>query len=101
VWQDEVKQFPEGRFVRVTAAAFFQGNEDNLGYAERNRHVGLIRDSAPSYMIMCVASDVSAAPRIISQFNEREVFVGGRIQQSEGEWWLELVARKPIQAIRI
>lgn len=45
-----------GRSVRHgDCDSLLQGNEDNLGYSERMRHVGLIWEGAPSHMVMFVA----------------------------------------------
>jgi hypothetical protein len=100
VWQDEVIKSGQRRLARVTANAAFEGNEANPGYAERLRHVDLIRNGAKAYVIMCAAVDVQASPRAIATFNEKEVFVGGNIAETNGEWWLELVSRQPVQSVR-
>jgi hypothetical protein len=100
VWQDEIKKSGQRRLARVTANAVFGGDETNPGYAERLRHVDLIRNAATSYMILCEAVDVVASPRAVAKFNEREVFVGGNLTESDGEWWLELASRQPVHIVR-
>jgi hypothetical protein len=100
VWQDEIVKSGQRRLARVTANAVFAGNEADPGYAERLRHVELIRNGAKSYMIVCAAVDVHASPRAIATFNEKEVFVGGTLAETNGEWWLELVSRQPVQSVR-
>lgn len=101
VWQDEVRKVGSTRFARITANEFFKGNETNLGYSERTRHVDLVRHGSPCYLVMCVASDIHAIPRVTARFNEREVFVGGRLEETEGEWWIELASRESVQSVRI
>ena len=101
VWQDEVRKSGKRYLARVTAIAHFQGDECNLGFAERMRHIELIRQGARSFMIMCEAKDVHASPRAIGKFNEREVFVGGALEEADGEWWLEMTSRQPVRSVRI
>jgi hypothetical protein len=100
VWQDEVVKSGQKRSARVTANAFFKDDETNPGYAERLRHVELIKNGAKSYMIMCAAVDTQASPRAIATFNEKEVFVGGTLKETDGDWWLELVSRQPVRTVR-
>jgi len=86
--------------MRVTHEEKFADNRPNLGYQERARHVEQIRAGARCFMVMCEAADVKASPRAIKDFNEEEVFEGGRIVQWEGDWWVELVRRVPVRDIR-
>ena len=44
-------------------------------------------------MIMCVALDMNAIPRVIREFNERELFWGGLYVETGGDSWLELGKR--------
>jgi hypothetical protein len=99
VWQDENKRIGGKSYTCVNAASFFGEESSNLGHAERLRHVEFIRAGAPAYMIMCMAVDPKAAPRTIASFNEREVFVGGKLIEADGDWWLERVARRPIDTV--
>ena len=71
------------------------------GYAERLGHVELIRSGAPSYMVMCQARDVHANPREVASFDRNDVFVGGRLVDIEGDYWLERSARRPASSIRL
>jgi hypothetical protein len=66
VWQDESRKLDGRRSVRLTANAFFAEKPDNLGNAERLRHVELIRSGRPAYLVMCVAVDPKVEPRTIS-----------------------------------
>lgn len=88
------------RYTCVNAASFFGDESSNLGHAERLRHVEMIRSGAPAYMIMCLAVDPKAAPRMIASFNEREVFLGGELVEADGDWWLERAARRSIDTMR-
>lgn len=102
VWQDEVRKSGRRYLARLTVAAVVQGEEaGDLGVAERLRHIELIKGGARSFMIMCEARDVHAVPRSVAKLNEREVFVGGSIEETNGEWWLEMAARQPVRSVRI
>ena len=100
VWQDEGRKIDGARFTQVTFMGFSVENASNLGYAERLKHVELIRNGAPSYMVMCQALDVHAAPRVVASFDRNDVFVGGRLVVLDGDAWLERTARRPISSIR-
>ena len=100
VWQDEWQKVDGRRAVRITDNQFFADAADNLGYSERLRHIDLLRNGNPGFMIMCLANDLAANPRTIHSFNEREVFVGGAVIDHDGEVWLEAVRREPIANVR-
>lgn len=100
VWQDECRKIEGRRCVRLTANAFFADKPDNLGNAERLRHVALVRSGRPVYLVMCVAVDPKLEPRTIARFNRDEVFVGGALVDHEGDAWIELAARKPVREVR-
>jgi len=101
VWQHEIRKSGARYLARVTAIADYQSVASDLGFAERMRHVELIKGGARSFMIMCEAKDVHAEPRTIAKFNEREVFVGGNIEAADGEWWLEMASRQPVRSVRM
>jgi hypothetical protein len=50
-------------------------------------------------MVMCRAADKTSQPRKIASFNQREVFVGGKLVEDQGDWWLERAARKPLEEV--
>ena len=99
VWQDEVKRVGGHMLVRVTAQGAPEGDQP-VGYGERLKHVQLIRDGAKSYMIMCEAVETGASPRSLKRFNEREVFVGGALQELDGDFWLQATERLPVASVR-
>ena len=101
VWQDEQRKMEGVCFTQVTFRDFFQGNPSNLGYLERLKHVELVRDGAPSYMVMCLAKDVHANPREVASFDRNDVFVGGRLIEVDGNYWLERSARQPVSSVRL
>lgn len=100
VWQDECDKIDGRRAVRITANDDFADKPDNLGNAERLKHVELIRAGRLVYLIMCVALNPNEEPRKIAKFNDREVFVGGAVFDHAGDAWVELVSRRPFSAVR-
>jgi hypothetical protein len=86
--------------MMVTHREKYADDADNLGYQERLEHVSRIRAGAQCFMVMCLAEDISAAPRKIESFNSDEVFVGGRIIELDGDTWVEMVDRRPVNAVR-
>jgi len=101
VWHDEEQKIDGVWFTQVTFTGFSKENLSNLGYAERLKHVELIRRGAPSYLVMCQAQDVLASPRVVANFDRNDVFVGGRLVDIDGDAWLERAARRPISSIRL
>lgn len=100
VWQDETRKIDGRLHAQVTAHQWFKDDPGNLGYAERLRHIDLIRQGAPAYAVMCVAADTTASPRVIHTFDRNDLFVGGAIRHVDGEEWLELLGRKPVSELR-
>lgn len=52
-------------------------------------------------MIMCKAVDEEAEVRSIEFHIDEEVFVGGKIVEFSGSYWLENVDRIPTRSLRI
>ena len=102
VWQNETHSHEGKRFMRLTDNEFFQNNDpQNSGYIERLDHVRLVEGGATSFMVMCEPRDEKAVPREIKDFNRRELFPGGQVIEVEGEKWLEMKARVPVEKIRL
>ncbi len=97
VWQDRKIKHDDRHFMMVTHHEKFKGNENNLGYKERNEQVELIRNGRKCLMVMCLAVDVEAAPRAIKSFNSVDIFVGGEVLELNGNTWVELAARIPVK----
>ena len=100
VWQDECGTVNSIRVVRITDNKYFANTPDSHGYIERLQHIDLIRSGSPSFLIMCLAQNVGANPRVIHSFNDREIFVGGRLIDHDGDVWLEMVRRVPVADVR-
>ena len=101
VWQDDQKMLDGKCYVRLTANQIFaKDNPSNLGYRERARHVQLVQQGKPLFMIMCRARDPQAHPRRIAGFNDHELFVGGEWKECNGEVWAELADQIPIGEVQ-
>ena len=87
--------------MMLTHEEKYAGNQENIGYQERGRHVELIRHGAPCMMVMCLAEDPKALPRKIKSFNKNELFIGSSLLQSDGDWWIRVEKRVPIHEIVI
>jgi hypothetical protein len=97
VWQDEKIKLNGRWYMRLTANAHFAAHPGTLGWQERRRHLELVKNGRPAYMVMREAVDPTADPRTIRDFNQDEVFVGGELVEHNGDRWLELRSREPIQ----
>ena len=101
VWQDESKVINGKRYMRITANAHFQNNDqNNPGYQERLNQIEQIHSGSKAYMIVCIAQDTAAIPRTITSFNSDEVFEAGELISSEGDMWLEFGNRIPVHKVR-
>ncbi|OFS71171.1 hypothetical protein HMPREF3173_18930 [Pseudomonas sp. HMSC08G10] len=96
VWKDRTQQFDGRPFAMLTHHNRYADNQGNLGYKERNGHVEEIRAGTPCYMVMCQVEDITASPRQIRSFDQDNVYLGGALHESQGDWWIEIV--QPIPA---
>jgi hypothetical protein len=98
-WQDESKKMEGKAFTLVDNATHF-GDAVGLGRSERLEHIELIRAGAPSFLVMGLAVDTKASPRVIASINQNDVFIGGELKTLSGDTYLERVTRKPIATVR-
>jgi hypothetical protein len=89
VWQNETKRRDGKLWAQLTHHQEFVGREKDLGYQERNRHVGLIAAGSACYLVMCEARDIQEVPRVIKCFNDRELFVAREPAEFDGNTWVE------------
>ena len=59
----------------------------------------MIKDGAPTYLIICRAVDPLAQPREIAKFDERELVRLGEIAEIEGDEWGEIAGRVRASAV--
>ena len=91
VWEDHIRTQDGTQFAQLTYHARFRDHPVNPGHRERLEHVARIREGATCYLILCRAVDATVRPRRIGWFNAAEVFPGGRIVESGGECWVEML----------
>lgn len=100
VWQDETIRHEGIRYVRVTRHSAFVGDESNLGYQERLKHLEMIRKGARCYLVMCEPDTEKLPERVIKDFNSDELFEAGRLAEIDGDSWLELKSRTTAMSLR-
>jgi hypothetical protein len=99
VWQDEKRRINDKWHIQLTNHTAFVGNESNLGYQERLQHIAQIRAGATCFMVMCEQRDKLEVPRVIKEFNDRELFCAGELVEQDGDWWVPIADRKPVSQI--
>lgn len=104
VWQDQIRRHDGLGFVRATNREAAEEWKEQTGpykpgYSERLWQVEQIRQGAVCYLIMCEAEDVDARPRRVREFNQEEVFPGGRMLRLDDDWWIELLPPVPVRQV--
>jgi hypothetical protein len=99
VWQDETIKRDGYLLARLTYNDKFKDNPDNLGFRERNEHVGLIESGKTAILVMCKAEDPEQEPRNIAAFNRREVFTGSSIEKLDDDYWIRIDERIPVKSL--
>ena len=99
VWQDRRKRIGNKTFMMITHHSAYTDDPDSLGYQERLRHVDKVEAGAECYMVMCLVEDPEERPRQIKSYNKMEVFLGGEIIEIDGDMWLELKERVPVNQV--
>jgi len=57
--------------------------------------IEMIRAGAQAYIVMMRAVNTQAIPREIAGFNEKDIFVGGKLLEQDGKIWLSYTKRLP------
>jgi hypothetical protein len=99
VWQDRKVVKDRTLTLMVTHRDKYVDDQNNFGFKERQEHVELIRNGAQCFMVMCKVKDSEAMPRTIESFNEKEIFVGGDILEMDGETWVKVRSRVPVEEV--
>jgi hypothetical protein len=100
VWQDGTAKYKELGNSYYTWVTDVDDSNHSLGAAERRTHVKLIDEGYTVYMVMCQSQDdqaTSTKQGSVKDFNEKEVFLGGRLVEYRGEVLLENVRRVPFR----
>ena len=99
VYQDRKEKIDGEIYMMVANHVRFSGIEEKLGYQERLAHIEKIKKGAKCLMIMCLAKDVEAFPRSIKSYNQKDIFVGGRVIEYNQNTYIQLVDRYPISEL--
>ncbi len=99
VWQDRKQKLDGCWYMRLTDREADRHETTSFGLQERLKHVELVRQGAPCYLVMCLAKDPDATPRETQSFNSREVFVGGEVVEIEGDFWVQIAERVSIRSV--
>ncbi|WP_266159238.1 hypothetical protein [Dyella silvatica] len=87
VWQDDCRRDNGKDIVWLSDTS---EDDSSQGAVERREHVALIQAGNPCFLVMCLARDTKALPRVIKSFNEKELFSTGELHTDEkGAWWIE------------
>ena len=99
VWDDEKITLNGNWYMRLTAFEHYASRNRDLGWQERLRHIELIRQGTPTYMMICKVIDPQAAPRTIKNFDQDDLYLGGHLQEHNGDLWLE--RKDPVPAFQL
>lgn len=99
VWNDKIRSYDGSEFVQVSHRAADRSRPERPGNREREEHLSLIRNGAPSYLIIGEAVDPTETTRKIKHFNDAEVFPGGRVVEIDGEVWIELLPGVAVETV--
>ena len=100
-WQDQTHMENGELLIRVTDREAYADKPDDAGWKERLEHVECVRSDSPCYIVMCRVKDPTAFPREIDRCNTKEVFVGDRIVERDGDFWVAVKRRVPLEEVLI
>ena len=104
VWQAGTKKYPELENKYYTWVIDADGSDQSLGANERRKHLQLIEQGYTVYMIMCQEwDDDESRPKqgSVKDFNDDELFLGGRLVKYRGNILLEHAKRVPFRDGRL
>lgn len=101
VWDDRTMELNGHSYVQLTHLEKYgyKPGAKNLGYAERLRHVQMIRGGANSYLIICVPTIPHGTPRKIRGFSEDFLHEGGNLINHDGDYWIEIGKRVSVASV--
>jgi len=88
VWIDDVRERQQGKIVRLTNRAYFEGGK-SLGYAERKRHLERLQGGVPGYLIFCRSREPSVNRRKMKSFVADQIFPTGAMEEVEGDTYIQ------------
>ena len=100
VWQDEIKKIGDFPCCRVTANSRYAHSKD-AGWLERLGHVSLVREGAKCFLVVAIAKDRNAVPRVVKDFLDGAVIEGTEITEFDGDTWIRLGRRIPVGELAV
>lgn len=94
-WQDETLTINGTHHVCILNMSLPESILSSNGIKERQQHIEMIRAGAQAYIVMMRAVNTQAIPREIAGFNEKDIFVGGKLLEQDGKIWLSYTKRLP------
>lgn len=96
VWSDETQKIGDEHFAQLTDAIRFEP-EPSLGYAERLRHIELIKSGAKCFLIFCYPKKPVTIPRVLGDYKDDIIFPAGKIIAKDGNEWIQFLGGVKIQ----
>ncbi len=94
VWEEGYRRIDNRRCIWVCDT---DGANQTLGGNERRQHVELIKRGYRAFMIMCISE--GNCEKVID-FNDEQLFVGGKLIEFDGEIYLEYIDRIDVRKAR-
>lgn len=98
VWKDDVRNSGNGHIVRLTNRAHFEGTS-SLGYAERLKHIELLREGRPGYLVFCESKQPGTIPRQLKRYVSDRMFLTGALVEVDGDIYVEFIGGVAINDI--
>lgn len=98
VWQLEEKRIDGVFCTAVVNWAHRTAGLSSQGYAERDKHLELIRNGAKCYLIICMAppGEMSGS---VADFLSEHVFEAGELIDHDGITWLQRIRKVPVAEV--
>ncbi len=94
VWKDQIETNSGKEYVRI---GYARPRQRSPGFAERNRHIDLIRSGAEGFGVVCEAVDPDTpAARKIRSFDSRELVRLGTLSVRGGDIYAAVIERVPV-----
>lgn len=85
-----------GNLVQVFGKAWGTEEDGSPGRNERAKHIAGIKDDEIVKLIVCHAEDVNANPRSIKSHNDKSVFLGQGLVETNDKIYLKVIGREEI-----
>ena len=90
VWKDDILKRGDGDIVRLTNRNRFEGTS-SLGYAERVRHIELLRQGAKGYLIFCESESPAALTRKLKSYVSDKLYPTGELCEVNSDVYVQFL----------